>query len=226
MMEGLDECHSYLDRYNGLTAIISFPDTGCDATVAGHVRVRVGLGGHVYVADWVRRSSYRLRGSSLLAVNGTVVQRQSYAPPPINFIPDSATKSIYSVILEWFQPFERIQYSVGVIDVVIQNLPRSVRFKPENIIIVATIPGPKEPTCDDLNSYLECMVNDLLKLWEGVQLQTPSSILPSRTIRAVLGYISSDIPATRKICFYGVKVTYACSKRLKSFPSTSFSHTN
>ncbi len=39
-----------------------------------HVRVRVGLSGHVYVADWVRRSSHRLRASSLLAINGTVVQ--------------------------------------------------------------------------------------------------------------------------------------------------------
>ena len=49
--------------------------------------------------------------------------------------------------IDWFQLFDHIQYSIGVIYLVIQNLPRSLRFKPENIIIVSTIPGPKEPSC-------------------------------------------------------------------------------
>ena len=97
---------------------------------------------------------------------------------------------VFMLNIDWFQPFERAQYSVGVVYLVIQNLPREVRFKPENIIIVATIPGPKEPSHDDLNPYLECMVNDLLKLWDGVQLKTAnSSLLPSRLIRAALVYI-------------------------------------
>ena len=47
--------------------------------------------------------------------------------------------------IDWFQPFDHTQYSVGVIYLVIRNLPRAVRFKPENVIIVSTIPGPKEP---------------------------------------------------------------------------------
>ena len=51
---------------------------------------------------------------------------------------------LFMLSIDWFQPFERTQYSIGVIYLVIQNLPRSVRFKPENIIIVSAIPGPKE----------------------------------------------------------------------------------
>ena len=47
--------------------------------------------------------------------------------------------------VDWFKPFKHTVYSVGVIYLVIQNLPRAVRFKPENIIIVGTIPGPHEP---------------------------------------------------------------------------------
>ena len=64
--------------------------------------------------------------------------------------------------IDWFQPFEHTQYSIGVIYFVIQNLPRSMRFRPENII-VSTIP---EPSCDDLNPYLTPMVDDLLRLFE------------------------------------------------------------
>ena len=80
---------------------------------------------------------------------------------------------LFMLNIDWFQPFERTQYSIGVIYLVIQNLTRSVRFKPENIIIVSTIPGLKEPSCDDLNPYLDLLVSDLLKLWNGLQMQAP-----------------------------------------------------
>ena len=79
--------------------------------------------------------------------------------------------------LDWFQPFQHTQYSVGVIYLVIQNLPRAVRFKPENVIIVSTIPGPKEPDYNHLNSYLKPLVDELLALWEGVNFKTPNSAL-------------------------------------------------
>ena len=36
---------------------------------------------------------------------------------------------------DWFQPFELTSYSVGVLYLVILNLPRAIRFKPENIMI-------------------------------------------------------------------------------------------
>ena len=51
---------------------------------------------------------------------------------------------LFMLNIDWFQPFEHTRYGVGVIYLVIQNLPRSVRFKPENVIIVSTIPRPKE----------------------------------------------------------------------------------
>jgi len=46
---------------------------------------------------------------------------------------------------DWFQPFEHSYYSVGVLYLVILNLPRYICFKPINIIIASIIPGPKEP---------------------------------------------------------------------------------
>ena len=129
--------------------------------------------------------------------------------------------------LDWFQPYKHSPYSVGVIYLVIQNLPRRLRFKPENIIIVATIPGPREPSCDDLNPYLDCMVDDLLVLWKEVAMKTPSAYLQTRCIRAALVYVSCDLPATRKVCgFYGIKAKHGCSKCLKKFPSTTFGNTN
>ena len=56
--------------------------------------------------------------------------------------------------VDWFRPFKDIQNSAGFIYLVIQKLPRSIRFKPENVILVSCIPGPKEPK-KNINSYLK-----------------------------------------------------------------------
>ena len=87
---------------------------------------------------------------------------------------------------------------------------------------MSTIPSPKEPSCSDLNPYLSCIVNELLKLWEGVQMNTPYRTIPTNLIRAALVYISSDLPATCKICgFYAVNALHGCSKCFKTFPSVN-----
>ena len=56
---------------------------------------------------------------------------------------------------------------MGIIYLVIDNLPRGERFKVENVIIVGCILGPTEPKLN-LNSYITQMVDELLKLWHGV----------------------------------------------------------
>ena len=98
--------------------------------------------------------------------------------------------------VHWFQAFIDTQYIVGVIFLVIQKLSWAVRFKPENIIIVSTIPGPKEPDYNDMNNYLVPVVNDLISFWNGINVTSPQSVLRSKLIWATLCYISSDLPAT------------------------------
>ena len=47
--------------------------------------------------------------------------------------------------IDWFNPYKHIEYSIGVLYLVVANLPRSERYKIENVIIVGVLPGPKEP---------------------------------------------------------------------------------
>lgn len=47
--------------------------------------------------------------------------------------------------VDWFKPCKHLEYSVGAIYLIIMNLPRQVRFKQENVLLVGLIPGPKEP---------------------------------------------------------------------------------
>ena len=44
---------------------------------------------------------------------------------------------------DWFQPYKHARYGVGVLYLTVLNLPCSIRFKPENVLIAGIIPGPK-----------------------------------------------------------------------------------
>ena len=123
--------------------------------------------------------------------------------------------------VDWIQPFEHTQYSMGIIYLAVENLPRSERFKVENIIVVGCIPGPREPK-GNINSFLKPLVDELLELWSGVQLST-DTMFGYTSVRCALSCISADIPAIRKSCgFAGHSATMGCSKCLKKFPCRAF----
>lgn len=100
--------------------------------------------------------------------------------------------------LDWFNPYDNGEYSLGVIYAVIVNLIREERFKPENTIVFGVIPGPKESSLN-INSYLEPIVDELLDIWHnGLTLQRPSG--EPVMFKAVVMAASCDVPATRKLC--------------------------
>ena len=99
-------------------------------------------------------------------------------------------------------PFKHVEYSAGVIYLDIANLPRSERYKIENVIIVVVLPGPKEPK-KHMNSYLKPLVDELLQLWKGTYLTAPGVFVP---IRCALLCVSCDLPATRKVCSFTLRV--------------------
>ena len=118
---------------------------------------------------------------------------------------------------DWFQPFERSCYSVGVLYLVILNLPRSMRFKPENIIITGILPGPKEPNQKEMNTYLRPLVKELNSLWtDGFAISHNS-----KEVNIFVDLIATvcDIPATGKLGgFCGHNSHLACWKCTKFFP--------
>ena len=135
---------------------------------------------------------------------------------------DSPGNLCLSLNIDWFNPYVETQYSVGAIYLVVQNIPRSHRFKVENMILVGLIPGPKEPP-KSVNTYLEPLVNDLLRLYTGVKMSNPQSFCGSSFVRAVLSCIICDMPATRKVCgFLGHNAVKGCTKCLKEFETSSF----
>ena len=97
--------------------------------------------------------------------------------------------------IDWFQPYKHCVYSVGVIYLVLMNLPRSHRYKRQNILIVAVIPGPREPPLT-MNSYLSPMVAELIQLWHGSPMKIHGC--GERTVRAALLSVACDLSARKK----------------------------
>ena len=121
--------------------------------------------------------------------------------------------------VDWFQPFERRKdLSVGVLYMVLMNLPRKIRFRRENVILVGIIPAlDHEPK--SLNYFLEPLVEELRGLWTGVQANTYNSPNEPVEIRAALLCCAADVPAARKLCgFLGHQANRGCSHCYKFFP--------
>ena len=138
-----------------------------------------------------------------------------------NGVPFLAQPYNYLLMLncDWFQPYKHTQFSIGVLYATVENLPRTVRFKRDNVIILGVLPGPSEPSMT-INSYLQPIVSDLLALWQGVVVDINGK---SRTIRAAVSCIACDVPAARKVGgFVGHNAKHGCSRCLKEFVVNKF----
>ena len=116
--------------------------------------------------------------------------------------------------LDWFQPYDGVVHSTGVIYAAICNLPQDMRFKRENMLILGLLPGPNEVSLHKINHYLAPIVNKLVLLWDGVTLNKTYEYQETREIRAALILVSCDIPAARKICGH-ISALSSCHRCVK-----------
>lgn len=207
-------------RVGGKTKLVPKKSFLYHSVISGLQKLIARKGFLQHCERWRDRSSSIPDGVHADIYDGNVWKEFQY----INGRPFLASPANLCLMLntDWFNPFDETQYSVGAISLVVQNLPRSERFKAENIILIGLIPGPTEPS-KTMNTYLVPLVDDLLKLYSGVTLPNPHSIFGSTNIRAVLSCIVCDLPATRKVCgFLGQNATKGCSKCLHEFKTVSF----
>mgnify|MGYP001799876076 CR=1 FL=1 len=98
---------------------------------------------------------------------------------------------------------------------VLMNLPRNIRFRRENVILVSIISALNHES-KSLNYFLEPFVDELNALWNGLNVATNES--PCQTIPAAVLCCAANIPAARKLCgFLGHSVNRACSHCYKFF---------
>ncbi|KAJ2994175.1 hypothetical protein NUW54_g7598 [Trametes sanguinea] len=99
--------------------------------------------------------------------------------------------------LDWFRAMRRGNYSVGAIYLTVCNNPRSKRFLREETFLLATIPGPDEPSLEQLNHILQVFIPDLLELYDGIEMGVFGQEEP-QPVNCFLYANASDLPAARK----------------------------
>ena len=84
----------------------------------------------------------------------------------------------FALNVDWFQPYtRRSDVYVGVIYVVLLNLPREEHFKWENVILVGIIPD-MEIMPKSINPFVKPLVDEMKVLWRGVRLYSSISTIP------------------------------------------------
>jgi hypothetical protein len=117
--------------------------------------------------------------------------------------PAGEKRLLFTLSVDWMNPggvkAHGPAVSVGVIALCCINLPISIRYRPENLILVGIIPGPREPPLDTINYFLKPVVDDFLILWErGLRLEG-SLCSDAQTVRAAIIALVTDMPASKKI---------------------------
>ena len=156
--------------------------------------------------------------------NGTVYDGNETPDEQIKFFNKEHADDHLGIIInvDWFQPFERTVYSSGAIYGAICNLPRELRFKPENMLILGLMPGPNEAKLHQINHYLAPIVDQFQSFWARVKLDRTFEHLSGRLIKCAVIACCCDIPAARKLCgHYSANV--CCHRCLKVARNRNFS---
>ncbi|OAD72704.1 hypothetical protein PHYBLDRAFT_102004, partial [Phycomyces blakesleeanus NRRL 1555(-)] len=94
--------------------------------------------------------------------------------------------------------------------------------KPENVILVGLMPGPKEPKSEEINNYLKPLVDELETLYVGMKISTfecPSGV----NVCVALLMVACDIPAAQKTSgFTSHNSMCTCYKSNHQFPRLSY----
>jgi hypothetical protein len=111
---------------------------------------------------------------------------------------------LWSLSIDWFNPRGNKaagkSTSTGSIVMACLNLPPSLRYKPENLFLCGVIPGPKEPSVEEVGHFIEPIVDMLDKSWRnGTKFDCTESSNCGRTERSMLVVIVTDLVASRKI---------------------------
>lgn len=124
---------------------------------------------------------------------------------------------VFGMFVDGINPFGNKQSghhdSITFVVLVCLNLPISVRHRPENVFLVGIVPGPREPSLEQMNWVLRPIVTQLQKLWEpGLLLSRTHRYSGGRLIfGALLPFIADILALRRSLGFPSATATNFCS---------------
>ena len=129
----------------------------------------------------------------------------------------SEGRYLFSLFVDWFNPRGNRQggaaYSAGVIFMVCLNLPPTLRYKRENVYLAGVIPGPKSPSLEETNHFIEPLVLEFRDLWfKGAHFSRTALRREGRLARCAVVPLVCDLGAGRKVSGHAShSSTFFCS---------------
>ncbi|TFK57760.1 hypothetical protein BDN72DRAFT_751677, partial [Pluteus cervinus] len=74
---------------------------------------------------------------------------------------------VWQMNIDWFQAVTKGKHSTGAVYLTLCNNPRGIRYLREETALVLVIPGPAEPSLEQLNECLKFLVCGFQKLYVG-----------------------------------------------------------
>ncbi|KAL6655769.1 hypothetical protein ACP70R_006595 [Stipagrostis hirtigluma subsp. patula] len=109
-----------------------------------------------------------------------------------------------------FNPFRNLssKHSTWPVMLIPYNLPPWICMKQTSLILSMIIPGPDSPG-NDIDVYLQPLIDELLQLWGGVETFDASS-KKKFSLRAMLLWTLNDFPALAYLYGWSTGGKYAC----------------
>ena len=106
----------------------------------------------------------------------------------------------FSLHIDFFNPQGMTVWgastSSGIISMACLNLPLDMRYKPENMYLAGIIPGPKQPSLENLNHYIHPLIAQLAISWkQGVRYSRTANHPGGRVTQSAIVLAVCDLPA-------------------------------
>jgi hypothetical protein len=154
----------------------------------------------------IQRSTERMRDATTDDIVVADGLRAIKGPDDIPFLSGGQQHELrlmWCLSVDFFNPYHnKIAGKVASVGSVVLScllLPPDMRHKPENLCLVGIIPGPREPSGEEIDHFLRPLVEIMKESWAQGKRYMTHDYPYGRLVRSAIALSVNDLPMARKI---------------------------